>query len=305
MTKTRTNAEAIANVEAKFPNLRRNKDMTTEKTLHAFEKAGLGTAPFYCVGMCEIPSTSLAEANPAAYQMAMAYLPHDLSIGSCAYCGMGIKYNFIVKGATGRRFVVGSECVNRTGDAGLVKTVKAERTRIAREKRDVRRSQAAAERRAAYEAERKARAAAFEASHTDLIKRARAVTDIEAKGGFIADIIMGGLAGRYVSDKALAAVMNAVADLERRASWNSSHLGTVGKRETFNVEVDRVAYFEGAFGIVWIVTMRDEVGNAIVSKSTAFRAERGKKLTIKATIKEHSEFRGERQTIVQRIKVAA
>ena len=277
----------------------------TEKTLHAFEKSGLGTAPFYCVGMCEIPSTSLAEHNPTAYAMAMADLPRDLSIGSCAYCGMGIKYNFIVKGATGRRFVVGSECVNRTGDAGLVKAVKGERTRIAREKRDMRRSQAAAERKAAYEAERKARAAAFEASHADMIKRARAVTDIEAKGGFIADVLMGGLAGRYVSDKALAAVVNAVADLERRASWNSQHLGTVGKRDVFNVEVYRVAYFESAFGIVWIVTMRDEAGNAIVSKSTSFRAERGQRLTIKATIKDHGDFRGEKQTVVQRIKVAA
>ena len=99
--------------------------------------------------------------------------------------------------------------------------------------------------------------------------------------------------------------MNAVADLERRASWNSQHLGTVGKRDVFNVEVDRVAYFESAFGIVWIVTMRDEAGNAIVSKSTSFRAERGQRLTIKATIKDHGDFRGEKQTVVQRIKVAA
>lgn len=146
---------------------------------------------------------------------------------------------------------------------------------------------------------------AFEASHADLIKRARAITDIEAKGGFIADVLMGGLAGRYVSDKAIAAVTKAVADLERRASWNSQHVGTVGKRETFVVDVDRANYFESAFGLVWIITMRDENGNSIVSKSTSFYADRGAKLTIKATIKDHSEFRGERQTIVQRIKVLA
>lgn len=279
--------------------------MATEKSVHPFEKSGLGTAPFYCVGMCEIPSPSLAAHNPTAYMMAMADLPRDLSVGSCAYCGMGIKYNFIINGATGRRFVVGSECVNRTGDAGLVKSVKGERSRVAREKRDLRRSQAAAERRAAYEAERKARAATFAASHADLIRRARAVTDLEAKGGFIADVLMGGLAGRYVSDKAIAAVVYAVADLKRRAAWNSQHIGTIGKREVFSVEVDRVAYFESAFGIVWIVTMRDGSGNAIVSKSTSFRAERGQRLTIKATIKDHGDFRGEKQTIVQRIKVAA
>jgi hypothetical protein len=279
--------------------------MTNETALHAFEKAGLGTAPFYCVGMCEIPSPSLAAANPTAYRMALADLPRDLSCGSCAYCGMGIKYNFIVKGATGRRFVVGSECVNRTGDAGLVKTVKAERSRIAKEKREARNAKAAAERRAAYEAERAARAADFEIIHADLIKRARAVTDIEAKGGFIADVIMGGLSGRFISDKAIAAVTKAVAELERRAAWNSQYLGTVGKRETFTAEVDRISYYEGGFGIVWIITMRDEAGNAIVSKSASFYAERGERLTFKATIKEHSDFRGEKQTVVQRIKRAA
>lgn len=219
---------------------------TTETTLHTFEKAGLGTAPFRCVGMCEIPSSSLAASNPDAYRMAMADLPRGLSIGSCAYCGMGLKYNFIVMGATGRRFVVGSECVNRTGDAGLVKSVKGERSRIAAEKRVARNAKAAAERKAVYEAERAARAADFGIVHADLIKRARGVTDIEAKGGFIADVLMGGLSGRYVSEKAIAAVTNAVADLERRATWNSQFLGTVGKRETFTAEVDRVNYFESA-----------------------------------------------------------
>jgi hypothetical protein len=279
--------------------------MTTETAIHAFEKAGLGTAPFYCVGMCEIPSPSLAEHNPDAYRVALADLPRDLSIGSCAFCGMCIKYNFIVKGATGRRFVVGCECVNRTGDAGLVSMVKQERKRVAAEKRAARNATAAAERRAAYEAERAARAAAFATTHAALIERARAVTDIEAKGGFIADVLAGGLAGRFVSDKAIAAVTNAVADLEKRATWNSQHLGTVGKRETFTAEVDRTAYFESAYGLVWIITMRDESGNAIVCKSTAFYAERGTKLTFKATIKEHSDFRGEKQTVVQRIKRAA
>jgi len=267
----------------------------TNITVHPFEKAGLGTAPFRCVGMMTVRPQDAWEACRDT----------GLSVCCCAYCGTGIIHNFIIRGATGRQFVVGSDCVGRTGDAGLVQEIKTERKRIATELRAKRNAQAAAERKAAYEVVRLQRAADFETLHSDLVKRARAVVDMEAKGGFVADVILGGLAGRYVSDKAIAAVTAVIVDLERRATWNSQHVGTVGKRATFAVEVDRVAHFESMYGIVWIVTMRDEAGNALVSKSTSFRAERGKKLTIKATVKEHSEYRDEKQTVIQRIKVGA
>lgn len=84
----------------------------------------------------------------------------------------------------------------------------------------------------------------------------------------------------------------------------------MGKRSVFEVVVERINSFDRpAFGYgrmetVWVVTMREIAsGAAIVSKSPAFRREKGARLTIKATVKEHSEYRGELQTIVQRVAV--
>jgi hypothetical protein len=50
-----------------------------------------------------------------------------------------------------------------------------------------------------------------------------------------------------------------------------------------------------------IVTMRTAEGNAIVSKSASFWSEKGRQFTIRATVKEHGEFKGEKQTIVARV----
>lgn len=78
---------------------------------HAFERAGLGLAPFKCIG--EIEKTY--QACPGA--------PIQVG-GSCDYCGTGIRYQYIIKDRTGHTFKVGSECVRKTGDAGLIKQFK-------------------------------------------------------------------------------------------------------------------------------------------------------------------------------------
>jgi len=275
---------------------------------HVFEKSGLGRAPFRCVGLVSLPSSSLAEANPTAYNNALAAIPRGLGCGSCAYCGTAIMHNFIVESADDRRFVVGCDCVAKTGDAGLIKEVKRARVAVALEKRTAKRSAAKADREAMWAAERAERAALFQVEHAALIERARAYFDI---GGFIKDVTERGIAGGFISDRALAALTDAVTRMEesdrRRAA--SRHIGTVGKRETFEVVVERIASYErprfGSYGneTVWIVTMRGANDAAIVSKSPAFCPEKGSRLVIKATVKEHGEFRGERQTIVQRVTV--
>lgn len=275
-------------------------------TIHAFEKANLGVAPFRCVGMFSIPSPSLAAQNVDAYNNALSMMPRDIGVGSCAYCGMCLTHNFIIKDANGKRFVVGCECVNRAGDAGLITAVKAERKKMAQEKRATRNNIKRSEREAAYKATRDARAADFVVTQAALIVRAEPHIN---NNPFIKDVIEGGQSGRFISEKAIDAVIRVIANIEQRAMWkaNSRHVGTVGKRQIFNVTVDRVASYERpsfagyGYETVWIITMRDENGNAIVSKTNRFHAERGRKLSIKATIKEHSAYDGEQQTIVQRI----
>lgn len=103
--------------------------------IHVFEIAELGKAPFRVVGAIELPSKSLLEANPAAYNAVMASLPNGIGFGTCHYCGHDLKYNFIIKSADEKRFVVGSECVYKTGDKGMIDKVKYELRKIAREKR--------------------------------------------------------------------------------------------------------------------------------------------------------------------------
>jgi hypothetical protein len=127
--------------------------------------------------------------------------------------------------------------------------------------------------------------------------------------GFVKDVMTRGLAGGFMSDRALAAVIKVVEDQEQRAvrRANSKHTGTVGKRQKFTATVVRVSSYErqrfGGYSneVVWIISMSDEEGNTLVSKSPAFHAEKGEKLTFKATVKAHDEYQGERQTVIQRV----
>lgn len=278
----------------------------TEPAVHVFEKAGLGRAPFRCVGVASIPSSSLAETNPTAYNNALAMLPKGLGCGSCSFCGTGIMHNFIISSADDRRFVVGSDCVAKTGDAGLVKQTRAVRLAVVREQRAARSQMKRAEREALWAAERAARAADFKAAYADLIKRAEGHPD----NRFVTDVINSHLEGRFISEKALTAIVHSMDEADKRAARkaNSKHVGVVGKRQVFGtVTVVRKASYERAsfagYGheTVWIISMSDEAGNTLVSKSASFYAEKGDTFKIKATVKEHSSFDGENQTVIQRI----
>ena len=48
-----------------------------------------------------------------------------------------------------------------------------------------------------------------------------------------------------------------------------------------------------------MLTVRN--GNAIVSMSPRFSPKQDEKITIRATVKDHSQYNGERQTKVQRV----
>jgi hypothetical protein len=87
-------------------------DNTAEIGLHVFERAGLGKAPFRCIGV----EYKTYQAHPGA--------PVQVG-GSCDYCGTGISIHCQIKGADGRVFKVGSDCVAKTGDAGLLKGYKS------------------------------------------------------------------------------------------------------------------------------------------------------------------------------------
>jgi hypothetical protein len=108
--------------------------MDNEK-IHKFEAAGLGKAPFRCVGLAKIPSPSLAEANPDAYNNALRALPPKFRCGTCHYCGQPIMNNYLIVSSDGHQFAVGCECVAKTGDAGLTNKTKALKRQADREAR--------------------------------------------------------------------------------------------------------------------------------------------------------------------------
>lgn len=71
-----------------------------QTTVHKFQEAGLGTAPF-----------------------TFEYAVHG-DWDSCQFCGHDIKERCYIKDSTGKLFYVGNECVNQTGDEGLITTAK-------------------------------------------------------------------------------------------------------------------------------------------------------------------------------------
>jgi len=67
--------------------------------IHVFEHAGLSKAPYEHQGIDD-------RGRP---------------ISSCDYCGTCIRYEHHLKGADGGRFKVGNECINKSGDEGLIR----------------------------------------------------------------------------------------------------------------------------------------------------------------------------------------
>lgn len=146
---------------------REMRDMTNvieskdqQVTLHRFEQLGLGKGPFKVVGMVSIPSPSLAEQNPSAYNAALRNLPQGIGVGTCAACGTPIMHNFIVKSADNQTHCIGSECIKKVHDATLTtqakEIVRKQKQEAKRELQRARAEEAYARREAELDKERAA-----------------------------------------------------------------------------------------------------------------------------------------------------
>lgn len=125
-------------------------ETTTTKSVHKFEAAGLGVAPFRCVAVRE-NNFPLGDGT---------FKPG----GTCDFCSNGIKYEFVIQGATGRTFVVGSDCVAKTGDRGMIRNARQLRSVIETPAQVAKRETAEAARAlrvAEWDARREAEAAAL------------------------------------------------------------------------------------------------------------------------------------------------
>lgn len=85
----------------------------------------------------------------------------------------------------------------------------------------------------------------------------------------------------------------------------STHQGVVGERLTFTAKVTKVMNF-GSYTYNgpcrYMTLLEDEEGN-VFKMVGVYLAETGKVITVTATVKEHSEYKGKAQTNIQRPKV--
>jgi hypothetical protein len=91
-------------------------------TLHVFERAGLGKAPFRCVGV-EVRRGPMPLLDAQGRETGGFVGSPGQPLGVCDYCGTCIAECFLIRAADDKLFIVGCDCVRKTGDAGLRKVV--------------------------------------------------------------------------------------------------------------------------------------------------------------------------------------
>lgn len=269
--------------------------MTT--STHPFEKAGLGYAPFRCVGCrenwFEMPGFG---RKPG---------------GTCDYCGTGILYEFVINDKNGKSFVVGCDCVAKTG--GVVANFREVRLQNARERRAAKVTERRAARQARWEAERQARqaerresAASWREQHAELVKSLSGYT---GQNTFLTSMQQqlthwGSLTPRQV--ESVNSVFAVIARQEA-AKVVSKHVGEAGQRlKKVPVRITRCLHV-GWNEFVYprqprvLVTLETESGDQLTWWTSRFCDVSDQYAPAAFTVKEHTVYNDIKQTVVQRV----
>jgi hypothetical protein len=108
--------------------------MSIEPTMHPFEVAGLGKAPFRYAGMIDQDRCyGQAILNREEYERT-GILVTTVPGGSCDYCGTYIVDMFKVRSADGKTFKVGCDCIGKL-DPQLAEEISADVRKLQRAKR--------------------------------------------------------------------------------------------------------------------------------------------------------------------------
>lgn len=129
----------------------------TESTVHPFEAAGLGKAPFNFIRYEYFTGGRAFVAYAAGGSV---FVNQHYHVTGCDYCGTPIKNQFFVGDSTGRVFKVGSECIRKV-DQRMHAASRALRTSALRSVRDADRAAAARKAREEQQAQHEARKAAW------------------------------------------------------------------------------------------------------------------------------------------------
>ena len=83
---------------------------------HRFTRAGFGNAPFRLIGHSENVFNNGDGTTKAG--------------GTCDYCGTGIRWEFHVQSADGKKFKIGCDCARHLYDSKLVVVIESEMRKI-------------------------------------------------------------------------------------------------------------------------------------------------------------------------------
>lgn len=275
-------------------------------TIHPFELAGLGLAPFRVIGAAE----RVFQACPGEPVKAG---------GCCAYCATGIRYAAIVRSSDGKVFDVGLDCVRKVDFGAYLEAREAFRRERA-QARDAAAAVTRAQRIADAERER----AENEARARNEMPAVAAQIDALMGGeGFASDFAarilerarFSGTFARRDHDR--HAYSRGDSGLERIASLYAEHVavghvGVAGKRQSLRARFIGVIAFETQFGVKRIYkfahTREDGSVGIIVWPTTSYitgvndqAVHLGDEVSITATV-EHGAYQGKAQTTVKRPK---
>lgn len=87
----------------------------------------------------------------------------------------------------------------------------------------------------------------------------------------------------------------------------SNYIGEIGERITFNAKINLISSWENYYGCTFLYKMKDECGNILTCFATSplriDDEDREKIYKVAGTVKKHEEYKGVKQTIVQRCKI--
>jgi hypothetical protein len=92
-------------------------------------------------------------------------------------------------------------------------------------------------------------------------------------------------------------------NIKAREPFLDEHIGEIKERRGFVVTIKRLKSFESNFGVKTLVRMKDAEGRVIIwwASGEAEWVKEGETYEITGTIKEHGEYNGRKQTVLQRV----
>lgn len=105
---------------------------------------------------------------------------------------------------------------------------------------------------------------------------------------------------RYIQSRFQLDVKKEIAQ-ENAIKAISQYVGEIGVRQEFTVTIKKVITGEGYYG-TWVLTISEDADGNVITYFNRIGYE-GDKVTFKATIKDHKERDGQKQTVVSRAKL--